>query len=537
MSMVILLIVLGIGTVLVVGVGDRLKLPWPALMVFIGAAVALIPGLEKIEIDPELILPLFLPPLLFATAQRTSWTMFRSRWRSILFLAVGLVGATAAVVAATAMWLIPGITLSAAVALGAMVAPPDPVAVEAVSGAASLPRRILQVLQSEGLFNDAAALVIFQFAVAATLEGSQLHFGTLTLSFVIAAVLAALIGLLLPLGLRVLLRFTQNTIARTMAYLVLPFAVYLVAERIHASGVIAVVVAALEMRRHDNAEQVEERLMQNATWDVLEMLITGIAFGLIGIELRITIQESGSHLGTFLVTGLIVALAMVVLRFLWLFCGTYLIDPKSQRGRSFTEYLKGAVVMTWGGMRGLATLALALSLPYVTEDGSPFPARSAILICVVAVLAVTLMGAGLTFPALVNRLGLSGAAEHEQEARIAARARRASLNAIKHADIPEDVREELRKRMKAIEVRLAGNDDDDARTEAQRKLEKYRSQMKKYQELSLQAARAEVLRARGERGIDPAAADQVLHRLDLQTALLDQPTMALPVIRERPQKG
>ncbi|WAL41675.1 MULTISPECIES: Na+/H+ antiporter [Brevibacterium] len=534
--MMILLIVLGMGTVLVVGVGDRLRLPWPALMVFLGAAVALIPGLEVIEIDPDLILPLFLPPLLFATAQRTSWTMFRSRWRTILFLAVGLVGATVAVVTATALWLIPGITLSAAIALGAMVAPPDPVAVEAVSGSVSLPRRILQVLQSEGLFNDAAALVVFQFAVAATMEGSRVDFGQLLLSFVVSAVLAVVVGLVLSLGLRVLLRFTQNSVARSMAHLVLPFAVYLVAEHVNASGVIAVVVAALEMRQHDDAEQVEERLMQNATWEVLEMLITGVAFGLIGLELRITLMGTDANIVQAIVGGLVISAVMLVTRFAWLFAGTYLIDPRAQRGRSFADYLKGTVVMTWGGMRGLATLALALSLPYTTDDGSPFPARTSILMVVVAVLATTLLAAGLTFPALVNRLGLTGAKEHAQEARIAARARRASLSALKHApDVPEEVREELRKRMHQLEGRLAGEDEEGQRTGAIKQLQQYRGAFRQMQALSLKAARAEVLRARSERGVDPAAADQVLHRLDLQTALLDQPTGMLPLVRERPE--
>lgn len=531
--MLILLIVLGFGTVLVVGVGDRLKLPWPALMVFLGAVVALFPGVEGIEIDPELILPLFLPPLLFATAQRTSWSMFRTRWRTILFLAVGLVGATVAVVTATAMWLIPGITVSAAIALGAMVSPPDPVAVEAVSGSVPLPRRILQVLQSEGLFNDAAALVIFQFAVAATLEGEELDFGTLALNFGISAVLAVAVGLVLPLALRMLLRFTQSTIARAASHLVLPFLVYLVAEHVHASGVIAVVVAALEVRRHDSAEQYEERLMRRSTWQVLEMLITGIAFGLIGVEIRITILNSDENLAQAVGVGLVISAVMFALRFAWLFLGTYLIDPKAQRGRSLSDYTKSTFIVAWGGMRGLATLALALALPYIDNSGAAFPARSSILVVIVVVLATTLLAAGLTFPTLVKILGVSASAEHRGEAKIAARARRASLNAIKRTpNVPEELRDEMRKRAKALETHLAGEDEDQERTETVRKLETYRHTFKRIQALSLNAARAELLRARGEPGVDPAAVDQVLHRLDLQTALLNEQTSTLPVIRD-----
>ncbi len=171
MEVLLLLVGLMLGAVLLVGVGDRLRLPWPALMVLLGAAVAVVPGLpDGIDLDPDLILPLFLPPLLYATAQRTSWSVFRARWRSILLLAVALVLATVAAVAGTAYLLVPGIGLTAAVALGAMVAPPDPVAVEAVAGPVRIPRRLLSVLQAEGLFNDATALVVFQAAVLATVE-------------------------------------------------------------------------------------------------------------------------------------------------------------------------------------------------------------------------------------------------------------------------------------------------------------------------------------------------------------------------------
>src|SRR5689334_18922734 len=173
----ILLLVVGLmlAAVVLVGVGDRLRLPWPALMVVLGIVVAFVPGLpDSFDLDPDLILPLFLPPLLFATAQRTSWGVFRARWRSIVVLAVALVVATVIAVAGTIAALVPGLGLTAAVALGAMVAPPDPVAVEAVAGPVRMPRRLLTVLQSEGLFNDATALVIFQAAVLATVQGSAL---------------------------------------------------------------------------------------------------------------------------------------------------------------------------------------------------------------------------------------------------------------------------------------------------------------------------------------------------------------------------
>lgn len=537
MSMIVLLILLGMGTVIVVGVGERLSLPWPALMVFLGTAIALIPGMEKVHIESELILPIFLPPLLYATAQRTSWMLFRSTWRFILFLAVGLVAATVAIVGASAVWLIPGIGVTAAIALGAMVSPPDPVAVEAVSASAPLPRKIQQVFQSEGLFNDAAALVIFQLAVSATVAGEKLNFGWLTARFVISAVLAVVVGFVMAFLVKWLMKFSHNTVARSTAQLVMPFAVYLVAEHVGASGVIAVVVAALETRRQDVAERAEERVMQEATWSVLEMLITGVAFGLIGIELRATIMDTNVNLWEAARAGLVISLFMIILRFLWIGVVMLLVDRKAQKQFGLKNYLKGVTIMTWGGMRGLATLALALSLPMTTADGSPFPGRDAMLMVVVMVLGVTLLGAGLSFPAAVRKLSVVAKNEHKQEQMIAARARRASLNALKHADdVPEEIREELRARLRTLQIQLAGGDEGVEREATLKKIQKHNAVFAKYQTLSLNAARAEVLRCRGERGVDPEAADQVMRRLDLQTVLLGDstPTMTLPLVRPRP---
>ncbi|MET0188900.1 MAG: cation:proton antiporter, partial [Pseudonocardia sediminis] len=233
--MQILLLVVGLmlAAVLLVGVGDRLLLPWPALMVVLGVLVALVPGLpDAFTLEPDLILPLFLPPLLFATAQRTSWAVFRARWRSIALLAVALVVVTVAAVAGTAMFLIPGIALTAAVALGAMVAPPDPVAVEAVAGTVRIPRRLLSVLQSEGLFNDATALVVFQAAVLATVSRDELSPAGLGLRFVAGALGAVLIGLAVAgLAQSVLARLTDTT-GRSALTLVLPFATYLAADEL-----------------------------------------------------------------------------------------------------------------------------------------------------------------------------------------------------------------------------------------------------------------------------------------------------------------
>ena len=524
MTTLLMIIGFGAATSVVVGLGQRLRLPWPALMVLIGIAGAFIPNFADITIEPELILPLFLPPLLFAAAQKTSWALFAIRWRTILGMAVALVGVTAAAVAGSALLLIPGITISAAIALGAMLAPPDPVAVDAVAGTVSIPRRIMSTLQSEGLFNDAASLVIFQTAMAATLSGTEVDFTELILSFLISAVVAVAIGLIVVFIVWSVMEKIDHTIARSSLMLMLPFGVYLIAEHFHASGVIAVVVAALEVRRRDVEGNSAERVTQNSTWQVLEMLITGIAFGLIGLDLRMIIESEHANLGRAAGVGLIIAAVVIAVRFAWLLLGTLLERRRREEDPDAAPLnVRDATLMTWGGMRGLATIALALSIPATTATGETFPGRSSIVVAAVIVLLVTLVLAGLTFPAVVNGLGIDDEAEKEREAtkEIALRAYRAAMREIRSDEsLPDEVVEPLRTRFKSLHDQLAGTTDDQVSSEQAASFKENRKLMIAVQKRAMQSARAEVLRARRERGTDPEIADRVLRRFDLQSVII-----------------
>lgn len=525
-SMTTLLMIIGFGaaTSVVVGMGQKLRLPWPALMVIIGIAGAFIPTFAEITIEPDLILPLFLPPLLFAAAQKTSWALFAIRWRTILGMAVALVGVTVAAVAGTAVLLIPGITIAAAVALGAMLAPPDPVAVDAVAGTVSIPRRIMSTLQSEGLFNDAASLVIFQTAMAAAMSGTEVDFGQLALSFLISAVIAITVGLVVVFIVWWVMEKIDHTIARSSLMLMLPFGVYLIAEHFHASGVIAVVVAALEVRRRDVEGNSAERVTQASTWQVLEMLITGIAFGLIGLDLRMVVESEHADLGKAVLVGLGIALIVIAVRFGWLLIGTVLENKRREEDPDAAPLnIRDATLMIWGGMRGLATIALALSIPATTDTGEPFPGRSYILVAAAVILLVTLVLAGLTFPTIVNVLGIDDEAEKERQAtkEIAARAYKAALHQIKNdPPLPDEVADPLRARFKGLYAQLLGTTDDQASSEQATTLKENREVMAKVQTRALQSARTEVLKARRERGTDPEVADRVLRRFDLQSVLL-----------------
>src|SRR5574340_3974 len=305
-------------TVLTVGLGERVYVPWPVLLTIVAAAAAFIPWIPHVELDPHLILPLFLPPLLWALARRTSWAMFRDRWKTIVVHSVGLVLVTTVVVAWTAWALVPGITLAAAVAIGAMTAPPDPVAVEAVAEPVGIPRRIVGVLQTEGLFNDAAALVAFQAALTATLAHEDLHFGSEVLHFLYTAAAAVGIGLVVGWGGSVLVTRIVDVPGRSGLTLVIPFVVYLLAEGAHASGVIAVVVAAVQMSSFNAEIEAEDRLAGAAFWHVAELLVTGVAFGLVGLAFRNIVTAAGSELSTMVWHGCLIGVVLVAVRGVWM---------------------------------------------------------------------------------------------------------------------------------------------------------------------------------------------------------------------------
>lgn len=515
-----LIIGLLLATVVAVGLGDKLHLPYPVLMVLIALGMAFIPGIPELHLEPELILPLFLPPLLFATAKKTSWSVFRIRWRSVILLAIGLVVVTVAVVAGAAWLLIPGIGIPAAIALGAMVAPPDPVAVESVAGRVHMPRRLLTVLQSEGLFNDAAAIVIFQTAVAAAVNGHDVD-GWLAMKFVTGSAIAVALGLVVAWAAKKLIGFIDSSTARSAVTLVVPFAVYILAEELHASGVIAVVVTALEMKRRSRPQDAAERITGDAFWDVTELLATGLAFGLIGLVTRGVIHETGSAAIPMLGNAAIICAVVVLIRALWL---ALLVPFNARRNDGLPPNgPKDVLLLTWCGMRGLATLALALALPTHTADGSQFPARDQIVLTAVAVLFTTLVIPGFTLPALMRRLKMreSPAAEHEAEMVLAERAENAALAALHDApfvhDLPHQRQEAIERGIKRLSDDLVTDATPEGRKSARTRQE--HDSAVAIRTIALDAARQEIVNARNEPDVDPEIADRVLRRLDLRTVI------------------
>ena len=523
MDQLALIIGLLLATVVAVGLGDRLRLPYPVLMLILAASLTFIPGFPEMDISPELILPIFLPPLLFATAQRSSWAVFRVRWRTLIMLAVALVIVSTAAVAGAAWLMIPGIGIPAAIALGAMVAPPDPVAVESVAGRVHMPRRLITVLQSEGLFNDAAAIVIFQAAVAAAVSGSRIG-PDVVLKFLVGAAVAVLVGIAMGWVTALITRLVASMVARSAVTLVVPFAAYILAEEVHASGVIAVVVTALEMQRHSRPQDAAERVTRTAFWDVVELLVTGLAFGLVGLEIRHVIHDEGTEIYGMIGTAVVVCIIVFAVRFLWL----ALLAASARKRENLLQptSAKEVLILTWCGMRGLATLALALALPLTLADGTPFPARDQLLVIACAVLLATLVLPGLTLPWLMKVLKATGDGSEERDAArvLAKRAQQAAVAALKDNDLMKELPPEkvalVKEKMTRLHAELL---DGSLRNECVgEKRKRGRELAIAVQTIALDAARQEVVAARNEPDMDPEVADRVLRQLDLRTMIMPE---------------
>ncbi|WP_164505431.1 MULTISPECIES: sodium:proton antiporter [unclassified Actinobaculum] len=512
-------------TILAVAVGERTHLPYPVLLLISTAALAFLPFTPSLVVDPDIILPLFLPPLLFSTARRASWSVFAVRRRTLFIMAFALTAVTAFAVAGLVKLLVPALSLPLAMALGAMVAPPDPVAVESVAGPAHLPRRVMRALQTESLFNDAVAIILFTAAVAA-IRGERAFGLGVAGNFIVGAVLAVAVGLLVGWIASYATTHLRSSAASGALTLVVPFLAYLLAEEVHASGVIAVVVTALEIGRHA-PEAVHDRVITASFWEVADLLIIGAAFGLIGVELRNIVTDQGwSDIVGYLPVALLVALAVIVIRFF----GTWVLHWMTRRSRGVPRNWRECVVVTWCGMRGLATLALALSLPAVAQ-GTVVIGRNFAVVTALVVMIITLVPTGLLLPWLIRVLKLQEDPRKQrlEAIRLSRRAERAALRALNSylatLDLPEDTKDKLRawgsqlhRRITLLQS-LPGGPQTTAEFHSSSP-EKYQEQhdmMVSAQTVALEAARAEVLAARMDPELDVATVDRVLRTLDLRT--------------------
>ena len=431
---------------------ERSGLPAAALLTLIGIVYALLPG-PNIELDPDLVLMLVIPPLLYSAALDASLMAIRRNLHTVVSLSVLLVLATALLIGTGfALW-VPGATMAAGLALGAAVAPPDPVAALSVGRRVGLPPRLITLIQGEGLLNDATALTLLSVAVAAA-EGDGFSAPAAFAQFVLAAVGGVAAGVAVAYGVRPLRRVRRDPLSSNAISLATPFVAYLLAESVHVSGVLAVVVAGLIIGHHNPYwASGASRLQTAAVWRLVDFLLEGLVFLLIGQQLPTVIRNLNEYSPATIVSAVAITLGVVLLlRPLWLLLteslpqqlhmrlGDQDLDgdegndsrlraslPDAARAHTRRLTVREIVVLSWAGTRGVISLAAIFTLPLLTSDGQNFPDRDLLLFCTFAVVLVTLVVQGLTFAPLVRALGLR--ANQADEARLRNLARIAAAEA------------------------------------------------------------------------------------------------------------
>ena len=517
-SVVIWLFGLLFATVVMVAIGDRVGLPWPVLLTIVTAGVIFIPGVPSagsLSQFSHLMLPIFIPPLLWALARRASWAQVRRQWRSIIMLSVLLVIATAVAVGLTVSWLVPTLSVAGAMMIGAAISPPDPVAVDAVAEPAGVPRRLMNTLQTEGMFNDAASILVFNLALGVLTQGETVKWWEAIWEFGYSSGAAVLIGWFIGRGAAFLSSWMTSATARNAFTWVIPFITYLVAEEIHASGVIAVVIAAIEYNSRV-AIGAEDRLSGTVFWEIVELLFTGVAFGLIGIMARDAIFTVGSDWGEAVMLGVVLSAVAIVVRGLW-FLGMYATNKYTRYRVGGPLRLQETLLLTWAGMRGLVTLALILSIP----DTGDFGLYQEAPVVALVVLLFTMVIPGLTLPALMKKLTLDSdpdAFGDVSREKLVNRARRAARNKMQSyaGEIPQERLEALMSRFDEETNLEEVNEEGITPEERREKAKHIEVKLQQAQIEALRAAQLELLRARRERDIDPAILDEVLFLIDRQ---------------------
>lgn len=408
-NITVILLLLAVVTALA-EVSDKVKIPYPVLLVLAGIGISLIPNLPVVEMSPDVIFLIFLPPALYSAAWTTSWPDFKTNIRSISLLAVGCVLFTTLVVAAIAHYAIPGFGWPESFVLGAIISPPDAVAATAATAGLKVPKRLITILEGESLVNDATGLIAMRYAIAATASGSFI-FWLAGINFIYVAAVGIVIGLAVGQLFFWIHRITpDNPTTDTTMTFISPYVAYVLAEQIHVSGVLAVVACGLFLsQRSSQIFKPEARMQAWATWDTVIFILNGLIFILIGLQLRQVMAHITQHsFSTLLWYGLAVSLATIVARILWVYPGAYLprFFSKRIRAKETRPAAANVFIVAWSGMRGVVSLAAALALPLTFSNGTAFPNRDLIIFLTFAVIFSTLVFQGMTLPGLIRKLGI-----------------------------------------------------------------------------------------------------------------------------------
>jgi CPA1 family monovalent cation:H+ antiporter len=503
----------------------RLALPYPIVLVIGGALFGFIPGVPAVKLDPNVVLVIFLPPLLYGAAFFANLNDMRANLRGLTLTSVGLVLVTMCAVAVVAHELIAGLPWAAAFALGAVVSPTDPLAGAAIMRRLGVPRRLVSMVEGEGLFNDATALVAYRVAVAAVVSGS-FSLADAGLEFVAGALGGIAIGLVVGWAIAEIRRRVNDTQLSVTVSLLSGYAAFIPADALGASGVLAAVTTGIYMGiRGPSIIDARTRLQGFMVWDILDFLLNAALFVLVGLQLRPVVDSLGGYsAGTLAGYALAVSAVVIAVRVAWLFSLPYVIRALDRRPSQRARRVGAGprFVIAWAGTRGAVSLAAALAIPLTTDAGAPFPARDLLIFLTFTVIFATLVLQGLTLPAVIRFLRVHGdESEDEEELRARLAAARAALDQLDALGDEDWTRDDTVERMRRLyEYRKrrfaarAGKIEDDG----------YEDRSLAYQQLvqSVLAAQREALvRLRNEGTISNEVMNRVVREMDLEESRLE----------------
>lgn len=436
---VLLLVGILAGSLGLTAIARRYNLSAPLLVILVALGVSFIPGVPRVELDPELILTLVLPPLLYTTSLESSFEQFRASMRPIIALGVVLVIVTAGVVGLVAHLLLPELPLASAFVLGAVIAPPDAVTAAAIGRRLGLPRRLMTVLTGESLVNDAAALTLYKIALAAAV-GTASSIGHGFAVFAVAAVVGILVGLLAGFVVNLIRQKLDDPLVESTFGMIVPFAVYVTAEHVHpfasdfsGSGVLAVVSAGLYLGHKSLHADPATRVQDSSVWASIDVLLEALVFALMGLQLPLVLESvhtSNTDNLTLVIDAVVVLVVTMVVRIPYVFASSYLPQAVRLFGRQrAVPSWRQLSVLSWAGMRGVVTLAAAAGVPMATASGADFPGRDEIILFAFTVAVGTVLVQGLSLPSLIRRLGVRDPGETSRDESDEVRARSAAMNA------------------------------------------------------------------------------------------------------------
>jgi monovalent cation/hydrogen antiporter len=504
----------------------KLETPYPIVLVIGGLLLSFIPGIPKVTLDPDLVFFVILPPLLYSAAWLTSWREFSYNLVSIFFLAFGLVTFTVVGVAVAGQWLLPGFDWRVGLVLGAVVAPTDAIAATSIARRVGLPRQLVDILEGESLLNDATALLALEFGIGLLVSGHVPTFseGFLRLAYLTVSGLA--IGLLVGEVVHLIEHRIDDGPIEIALSILTPYAAYLIADFLRASGVLAVVACGLFLsRKSSHFFSPTVRLQAWAFWESLTFILNGLVFVLIGLQLPHVLAAIRDHnLRSLILYGLVFSGLLILLRLIWIFPGAFLSNLIRRKVLHRADSMppgRHLFIAGWTGMRGVVSLAAAIALPQTLANGVPFSQRNMIILLTFSVILVTLVLQGLTLPPLIRALGVAGAPGLRAEER---EARRAILQAAldhlekskseaesESAEVYEDLEQHYRHRLASLTDEADSRDDIGARF------------YKHFNDLSrelLSVERSMAVQLRNQRRISDELLREIEHELDLGEARL-----------------